>query len=110
MYYPREQVNSYNELDAKLALKDYAASQNKTNLNSTDGTDGSKQQSSASESPRNGTEPQSRSSLAVTTGELPSQSPPMADIKGKKFKSLTEHRNRLKPSPQDISESDYSNN
>ena len=85
-------------------------SQNKTNLNGTGGTDGSKQESSASGSPRNGTEPQSRSSPTVTTGELPSQSPPMVDIKGKKSKSLTEHRNKLKPSPGDISESDYSNN
>ena len=49
--------------------------------------------------------------MIVTTGELPDESDLLADIKGKKYKSLKEHRNKLKPgSTKDISESDYNNN
>ena len=110
-YFLREQVNSYNELDAKLALKDYAQSQNQTN--STE--HGNKEQSRGSS--RNGTEPESetessrQSGVIVTTGELPDESDLLAEIKGKKYKSLKEHRNKLKPgSAKDISESDYNNN
>ena len=104
--YIREQVNSYNELDAKLALKDYAVSQNKTKTNRTEDSEDSNHQSSASGPPRNGTEPEPQSSLTVTMAELPSQ----GEVKGKKVKSLKIHRNKLKSSEKDISESDYNNN
>ena len=83
-------------------------SQNKTNINRTEVVE---QSGSAREPLRNGTEPEPESSLAVTAADLPiSSSHLRADIKGKKFKSLKEHRNKLKPSSKDISESDYNNN
>ena len=107
----REQVNSYDELDAKLALKDYAASSNKTN-NSTDhhNSENSKELSGTG-TPRNGTQPllgESRQSF--TSGDLGiSQSDLQADVKPK-YKSLKEHKNKFKLRSKDISENDYNNN
>ena len=97
----REQVNSYDELDAKLALKDYAASSNKTN-NSTD---------HHSSENNNGTLPlQGEPRQSFTSGDLGiSQSDLQADVKPK-YKSLKEHKNKFKLRSKDISENDYNNN
>ena len=106
----REQVNSYDELDAKLALKDYAVSVNKTN-NSTDQHSDSSKQLSGTGTSINGTQPvQGESGKSITSGDLGiSQSDLQAEVKPK-YKSLKEHKNKFKLSSKDISENDYNNN
>ena len=106
----RERVNSYDELDAKLALKDYAVSGNKTNNSTGHHSDSSKQISGTGTS-GNGTQPlQGESRQSITSGDLGiSHSDLQADVK-KKYKSLKEHKNKFKLSSKDISENDYNNN
>ena len=111
----REQVDSYNELDAKLAMKEYDAN-NSSNSSISSISTNSPEKMSKSDSLEKGTrsdqgaQEQSQSEKATTEG-VSREATVEGDMKSK-YKPARDHRTKklFKASSKKIQESDYANN
>ena len=117
----REQVDSYNELDAKLAMKEYDANNSSNSSNSpissiSSISSNSPEKMSKSDSLEKGTrsdqgaQEQSQSEKATTEG-VSREATVEGDMKSK-YKPARDHRTKklFKASSKKIQESDYANN
>ena len=114
----REQVDSYNELDAKLAMKEYDAnnSSNSSISSISSISSNSPEKMSKSDSLEKGTrsdqgaQEQSQSEKATTEG-VSREATVEGDMKSK-YKPARDHRTKklFKASSKKIQESDYANN